>query len=140
MQETFGSENAPLLECEPGRALVAPAVSLLTRVKMVRRSSREVFLNDGIYGNLMEASQAPRLQPAACLVQSHGAPTGPLEPFTIYGPTCDPMDRLPAAVTLPNNIAEDDFVEFCNIGAYGVATSTNFNGYGSSHMLQVQAS
>jgi diaminopimelate decarboxylase len=55
--------NLPELECEPGRALCAPGVSLLTRVKLVRRSNGDLFLNDGIYGGLMEVSQAPDLMP-----------------------------------------------------------------------------
>jgi ornithine decarboxylase len=39
------------------------------------------------------------------------------------------MDRLPAPLMLPAGIAEDDFIEFGAMGAYGAATATRFNGY-----------
>lgn len=51
--EAFGAE-APQLLCEPGRAMVADAFCLATRVKATRDSGA-VFLNDGLYGALAEA-------------------------------------------------------------------------------------
>lgn len=135
--QAFGPENTPALECEPGRAIVAPSVSVLTRVKMVRKATQEVYLNDGIYGNLMESTQAPDLRPVARIVSGKNTITPPQSPFIVYGPTCDPLDRLPGTIMLPTNIAEDDFVEFRNLGAYGMATSTNFNGYGISKIVEV---
>ena len=134
----FARLGIPQLECEPGRAIVAPSTSLLTRVKLVRQESSEVFLNDGIYGNLMEVSQAPELQPEARLIRNGQYHMSNLKPFTLYGPTCDPLDRLPGSLMLPADIAEDDYVEFQCLGAYGSATATLFNGYGQSTLLEVE--
>ncbi len=134
---SFGADDIPNLECEPGRAIVGPSVSVLTRVKLVRNSSREVFLNDGIYGNLMESTQAPSLQPKARIIRNGSKPSRNQQPFIIYGPTCDPLDRLPGTIMLPTDIREDDYIEFQNLGAYGAATATRFNGYGETQMLQV---
>ncbi len=128
----FG-DTAPELECEPGRALCAGSVSLLTRVKLVRGASGDVFLNDGIYGGLMEASQAPSLMPWFRVIREGkvlGA--GATREYTIYGPTCDPLDVLPHKLPLPADLREDDVIEFGGIGAYGNATSTRFNGYGEA--------
>ena len=127
-EQAFGG-NIPALECEPGRGLVAPAFSLLTRVKLVRPRRREVFINDGIYGALMEVSQAPVLMPLFRVLRDGRTLGGEAAAFTVYGPTCDPMDRLPAPLMLPAGIAEDDFIEFGAMGAYGAATATRFNGY-----------
>ena len=52
------------------------------------------------------------------------------EDWTVYGPTCDPLDTLPVSLHLPSDLAEDDYIEFGTLGAYGSATSTRFNGYG----------
>ena len=134
----FSKQKTPALECEPGRAIVAPSTSVLTRVKLVREANNEVFLNDGIYGNLMEASQAADLQPEARLIRNGHYHMANLKPHIIYGPTCDPLDRLPAPIMLPDDIAEDDYVEFQQLGAYGNATSTYFNGYGHSQVIQVR--
>ena len=39
---------------------------------------------------------------------------------------------------LPADSAEDDFIEFSTVGAYGAATATRFNGYGTSAMAIVE--
>lgn len=128
--DAFGKDNAPALECEPGRGIVAPAQSLLTRVKLVKPGRREIFLNDGIYGALMEVSQAPDMIPPCRAIRLDGQMSEEFLDWTVYGPTCDPLDTLPVSLHLPRDIAEDDYIEFGTIGAYGTATSTRFNGYG----------
>ena len=54
-----GVEKLPIgnhcrLMCEPGRALVAEAESLIVRV--VARRGNELFINDGSYGSLFDAA------------------------------------------------------------------------------------
>lgn len=125
----FG-DAMPALECEPGRGIVAPSTSLLTCVKMAKPGRAEVFLNDGIYGALMEISQVPDIVPPHRVIRDGAVLEGvEMRDFTIYGPTCDPLDRLPVAFSLPADIREGDFIEFGAIGAYGAATATRFNGY-----------
>jgi ornithine decarboxylase len=134
----FPDDRRPPLECEPGRGLVASSMSLLTRVKLVKPSRRELFLNDGIYGALLEMSQAPALAPHCRAIRDGVVHDGPLQPFIAFGPTCDPLDRIPGELMLPQDIAEDDFIEFSTVGAYGAATATRFNGYGGSAMIIVE--
>jgi ornithine decarboxylase len=133
---TFG-DTIPHLECEPGRAMVARSVSLLTRVKIVRGGG-DVFLNDGIYGALMEVSQVAELHPPFRVIREGEALTGETAPKTVFGPTCDPLDVLPEKLDLPASIAEGDFIEFGTLGAYGCATMTRFNGYGGHAMVRVR--
>jgi len=136
-EEHFGAERPPL-ECEPGRGLVAPAMSLLTRVKLVKNTRREVYINDGIYGALMEVSQVPCLMPRYRVIRDGATLAGETAPFVLYGPTCDPIDRLPVALELPVDIAEDDYIEFDTLGAYGSATATRFNGFDSGETVSVR--
>ena len=136
--EAFGADFVPPLECEPGRGLVASSTSVLARVKLVKHDSREIYLNDGIYGSLMEVSQVPSIQPFCRAIASGREIEGADVPFTIYGPTCDPLDVLPRPINLPSDIAEGDFVEFGPLGAYGTATSTRFNGYGPAEVVEVE--
>ncbi|HEY7764504.1 MAG TPA: hypothetical protein VIB38_05915 [Aestuariivirgaceae bacterium] len=130
-RKEFGS-HAPGLECEPGRGIVAPSTSLLTRIKLVKHNRNEVFINDGVYGALMEVYQVPDIVPPARAIRDGKELVGPTRPWTVYGPTCDPLDKLPVKFELPVDIREGDFVEFGSIGAYGAATSTRFNGYGGA--------
>ncbi|MFO7771782.1 MAG: type III PLP-dependent enzyme [Roseovarius gahaiensis] len=124
----FG-DHAPDLVCEPGRAMVADAFTLATRVKALRDTGA-VFLNDGIYGGLTEARDigAPgRIR----VLSADGTPRhAPPVPRVVYGPTCDSLDRLPDPLPLPGDLTEGDYVLFDGMGAYSRSLTTRFNGYG----------
>ena len=124
------------LIAEPGRALAAPAMSLLTRIKH-RRPSGEIFLNDGLYGGLMELLMADIALPVRCW-KADGTPlAGENKPAVVFGPTCDSIDRLPRQIDLACAAAEGDYVEFGLAGAYSAATVTRFNGYGALSLVAV---
>ncbi|GAA5072767.1 type III PLP-dependent enzyme [Roseibacterium beibuensis] len=132
----FGDAR-PALVCEPGRAMVAEAVSLALRVKALRPGM--VYLNDGIYGALAE-------QPVMGMTDrlSVMGPDGELRcaapvPRLIWGPTCDSLDRIPGAVALPGDLAEGDYLLIHGMGAYSTATITRFNGYGAMRMATVRS-
>jgi len=132
----FGPD-APGLVCEPGRAMVAEAFTLAAKVKSVR-ACEALFLNDGIYGGLAETplmGAVERLRVLSCEGRVRGgAPIARV----IYGPTCDSIDRLPAAVALPGDVSEGDYLVFAGMGAYSNALSTRFNGYGAHEMVTVR--
>lgn len=133
----FGKGTEPQLECEPGRGLVANCMSLLTRIKLVCSDGDDIFLNDGIYGGLMEFMQVPELQPPFRVIRDGKVVGGPTKPWKVFGPTCDPLDVLPAKLDLPIDLKDEDYVEFGTLGAYGIATSTMFNGYGGHAVIPV---
>ena len=123
----FDSSKTRLI-CEPGRALSAPTMSLLTQVKH-RRENGDIFLNDGIYGSLAEPNLIP-IRPPVRFWRGAGLLIGATSPARIYGPTCDPIDVLPERLQIPEALATGDWMEFGLLGAYSTATMTNFNGYG----------
>lgn len=133
----FGKGTEPALECEPGRGLVANSMSLLTRIKLVCSDGDDIFLNDGIYGGLMEFMQVPELQPPYRVIRDGKVLEGATKPWKVFGPTCDPLDVLPAKLDLPVDIRDEDYIEFGTLGAYGIATSTLFNGYGDHAVVPV---
>lgn len=130
--------DAPQLECEPGRGIVAPSMSLLARVKLVKPKRAEVFMNDGIYGTLMEIYQVRDIIPPVRVIREGRHHDAPKRPYTLYGPTCDPLDKLPVKFELPLDLREGDYIEFGSVGAYGAATSTRFNGYGGAVRYSVR--
>lgn len=129
LAESFGTD-APSLLCEPGRAMVADAAVLATRIKGMRNAGRTVFLNDGIYGGLPDlrdmglSGLVDVVGPEGALRQ--GAPT----PRVVFGPTCNSLDRLPDGLPLPEDAQTGDYLLFGGMGAYSIAMSTAFNGYG----------
>ena len=114
------------LWCEPGRALVAEASSLLAQVEL--RKGDALYLNDGAYGAMFDAAHSKWPFPSR-LVRD-GEASSELKPFRFYGPTCDSLDQMPGPFWLPADVREGDFVEIGMLGAYGVALATRFNGYG----------
>jgi ornithine decarboxylase len=132
----FG-EDHPTLECEPGRGLVATCMSLLTAVKLVCTDGDDLFINDGVYGGLMEYMQAPDLKPPFRLIRDGKELEGVAKSYKVFGPTCDPTDVLPHRLDMHQGIREGDFIEFGTLGAYGLATSTRFNGYGDHKIVAV---
>jgi ornithine decarboxylase len=134
----FGKGNEPRLECEPGRGLVADCMSLLTRVKLVCTDGDDIFINDGVYGGLMEYMQVHELQPPFRMIRDGQAIGGQTKSWKVFGPTCDPLDVLPHRLDLPADLREDDYIEFGTLGAYGIATSTRFNGYGEHEIVDVE--
>lgn len=134
-EKLFGIAGVKL-ECEPGRSIVADSHSLLAQVKLVRNES-EIFLSDGIYGALLECAQVPELMPRVRVIRFDKAVPCPDREYTVYGPTCDPLDVLPGRVKLPASLTEGDYLEFQSLGAYGAATATRFNGYGTRDVVPV---
>jgi ornithine decarboxylase len=136
VRAVFGKQR-PKLECEPGRGLVASCMSLLTKVKLVRQGRDDLFINDGVYGALMEVWQVAELQPPYRIIRNGEYILPGPRPMTVFGPTCDPLDRLPIPLDMPADIQEGDYIEFGTIGAYGSATMTRFNGYGGHETVTV---
>lgn len=116
------------LMCEPGRALVAEAESLI--VKVDGRRGNELYINDGAYGALFDAANLSWIFPMR-QVGDAPKPGGELQPFSLWGPTCDSLDFMPGPFLLPAGIKEGDYIEIGNLGAYGRAIAGRFNGYGA---------
>jgi ornithine decarboxylase len=130
---TLPQEKKISVLCEPGRALVAEGLSLITQV--ILRKGDKLYINDGIYGSFDELtlpgwSADYHLQVFAldgkgrALTQPAGQSA-----FRVYGPTCDTLDVLPRPLMLPETIGPGDFIVFESIGAYSVAVRTDFNGF-----------
>jgi ornithine decarboxylase len=130
------------LWCEPGRALVAEGSSILTKVELKKGDA--LYLNDGSYGSLFDATHAKWPFPVKLF---RGAETaddgealeveGQLRPFRFYGPTCDSIDHMPGPFWLPEDVREGDYIEIGMLGAYGVAMNTRFNGFGDAETVAV---
>lgn len=123
------------LICEPGRALVAEAESLI--VKVDHRRGNELFINDGGYGALFDSCQLGFIFPVR-LIRAGLDAAEALEPFEFWGPTCDSIDHMKGPFLLPKSVREGDYIEIGNVGAYARALSTRFNGYGAYHDVILQ--
>jgi|TARA_Y100000385_G_scaffold113152_1_gene117364 ornithine decarboxylase len=126
----------PPLVCEPGRALVSECYQLLVRVKG-KKIGNILYLNDGIYGAMAEWRDIGPIERLEVIRPSGGTITSPCADFTVFGPTCDSLDRLPGSIALPRAIQDGDYILISGMGAYSNATCTRFNGYGAVECVTI---
>ncbi len=141
------------LWCEPGRAMVASGASMLVRVML--RKGRRLYINDGTYGSLFDAGSLgwrypvrlvrPKAPVRKDAVPTEGTgkgmsvrtPSEKLVGFSFYGPTCDTLDKMKGPFLLPEDTQEGDWIEISQLGAYGAAMQTRFNGFFSETVATV---
>ena len=133
--ENLKLEKLPEIMCEPGRAIVAESGSTIIRVNL--RKKQKLYINDGTYGTLFDAG-TPNIVFPSRLIKSGKIISKKLTAFDFYGPTCDSMDYMKGPFLLPNNIKENDYIELGQLGAYGLTFRTQFNGYFSDEIYEVQ--
>ena len=127
-------ENLPEIICEPGRAIVAESGSTIVRVNL--RKKQKLYINDGTYGSLFDAG-SPNIVFPTRMIPNGRIISKKLTAFNFYGPTCDSMDYMKGPFILPNNIKENDYIELGQLGAYGLTFRTEFNGFYSNEIYEV---
>jgi ornithine decarboxylase len=119
---------------EPGRYICGPAgVALSTVIGRAHRDGRWwYYLDDGLYGTfsgqLYDHSRFP-VEP----VQPHA---GPRLPCVLAGPTCDSIDVVAEDLPMPE-LAIGDLLVARQIGAYTIATATDFNFFPRARVVPV---
>jgi ornithine decarboxylase len=116
---------------EPGRFIVATAATLVSEIIGKARREGKVFyhINDGVYHTF------------SGVVYDHWIPNfhafkeGESEICAVVGPTCDSFDKISLSVELPWNLEVGDYLYTENIGAYGTASSTKFNGFDGAKIV-----
>ena len=130
-------EKMPEILCEPGRAIVAESGSTIVRVNL--RKKQKLYINDGTYGTLFDGG-VPNIVFPTRLITRGRIISKKLTSFDFYGPTCDSMDYMKGPFLLPNNIKENDYIEIGQLGAYGLTFRTQFNGFFSDEIYEVEDS
>ena len=134
--ENLKLNSLPEIICEPGRALVAESGSTIVRVNL--RKKQKLYINDGTYGTLFDAGTPNIVYPSKMIKDSSNKIISKkLTAFDFYGPTCDSMDYMKGPFLLPNNIKENDYIELGQLGAYGLTFRTEFNGFFSNEIYEV---
>ncbi len=133
--ENLKLKKLPEIICEPGRALVAESGSTVVRVNLKKK--QKLYINDGTYGTLFDAG-VPNIVYPSRLITNGRIISKKMTAFDFYGPTCDSMDYMKGPFVLPNNIKENDYIELGQLGAYGLTFRTQFNGYYSNNIFEVE--
>jgi ornithine decarboxylase len=122
------------LWAEPGRALVAGGGSVVVQVQL--RKGSMLYVNDGIFGTLADAGALGFRFPTR-LIRAQAGDGAPHRAFSLYGPTCDSSDVMAGPFLLPDDVAEGDWIELGQLGAYGTCLRTAFNGFDRATLVEV---
>ncbi|KAJ2450808.1 Ornithine decarboxylase [Coemansia sp. RSA 2336] len=134
---------------EPGRYFVASAFSLAVNVIARRQVASDsgpsfmYYVNDGVYGSfncIMFDHQhpVPQVLTRDGRVVDKQSCLGPLCPSSVWGPTCDSIDCIVPAGSLPE-LQIGDWLVFHGMGAYTVCAASRFNGFKISDVVYVDS-
>ncbi len=118
---------------EPGRFMVATAGIAVSKIigKAVRDGKLCYYIDDGVYhtfsGTIFDH----------CHYHPRAFRRGPEQICTVFGPTCDALDVISMAESLPSTLERGDLLYTLNIGAYSAASSTWFNGFPPAKTVHV---
>ena len=129
-------QNVQEITVDATEPLIGTSGALCTRIigcKVMSDQRRHYYIDDGCYGSLSQARDAPPLplgrtqQPQE--QSEKDSTTTPLYMSTVWGPTCDGLDRVCPNVELPT-LQRDDWLVFPKIsGTSGQGLGTAFNGF-----------
>ncbi|KAA6407435.1 MAG: ornithine decarboxylase [Lasallia pustulata] len=132
---------------EPGRYYVSSALTLACNViarrdledPATRTTSYMLYLNDGVYGNFSSII-FDHQHPIPRILQSGGrnracrsSQSGRVTEYSIWGPTCDGIDRITESCTFHEVLDVGDWLYFEEMGAYTRCSATRFNGFTDKH-------
>ena len=124
---------------EPGRYYVASAFTLACNI-IARRDFRDpattqtnymLYLNDGVYGNF--SSLIFDHQIASPRILSKRDRSTHSTEYSLWGPSCDGIDRITGTCTLHGLLDVGDWLYFEEMGAYTKCSATKFNGFTDKH-------
>lgn len=134
---------------EPGRYYVSSAFTIACNV-IARRTIQDpvtgeasymAYINDGLYGNF-SSIMFDHQNPVAKVLRTgrrvlYNTPSaegveGGTE-YSIWGPTCDGIDRITESIRFEHEIDVGDWFYFEEMGAYTKCSATKFNGFSDAH-------
>ena len=106
-------------------------------VNVLLRKGNWLYLNDGAYGSLFDAAHVDFPYPVRVMRDGQLVTDDYDTEYRFYGPTCDSIDAITRPYLLPASMRTGDYIEIGQLGAYGDAMRTNFNGFGDRDEIVV---
>ncbi|KAK7408574.1 Ornithine decarboxylase [Neonectria punicea] len=151
LEEFFPPHNNIEIIAEPGRYYVASAFTIACNI-IARRIVEDptldgkgymVYVNDGVYGNFSNII-FDHQHPVAKILRAGNktlydttiarpTPVGEGVEYSVWGPTCDGIDRISDTARFDLILDVGDWLYFEDMGAYTKCSATQFNGFSNSH-------
>ena len=109
---------------EPGRSIIGNAGILVSKIIYIKKSEKKDFV-------IIDAAMNDLIRPALYgathkILPSTKKKSKSNKTYEIVGPICESTDKF---TTLKNfqELKEKDFIVICDVGAYGMSLSSNYN-------------
>ena len=109
---------------EPGRSIIGNTGTLVTKVIYIKDSGRKKFIIlDAAMNDLMRPALYGAFHKTLAVTKSDKKSK---KPYEFVGPICESTDKF---ITLKKfqELKEKDLIAICDVGAYGMSLSSNYN-------------
>ncbi len=120
----FLKKNKVKIIFEPGRSIIGNAGTLITRIIYIKESERKKFIIlDAAMNDLMRPALYGAIHKTLPIIKSNKISK---KIYEFVGPICESTDKF---TTLKNfqKLKENDLIAICDVGAYGMSLSSNYN-------------
>ncbi len=109
---------------EPGRSIIGNTGMLISKIIYIKKNGTKNFV-------ILDAAMNDLMRPALYGAQHKILPSKKInkrfnKTYEVVGPICESTDKF---ITLKNfqELKEKDFIVICDVGAYGMSLSSNYN-------------
>ena len=109
---------------EPGRSIIGNSGTLITKVIYIKDSeSKKFIILDAAMNDLMRPALYGAIHKTLPVIKSRKVSK---KTYEFVGPICESTDKF---VTIKNfqELQEKDYIAICDVGAYGMSLSSNYN-------------
>lgn len=153
LDDYFPAHSGIHLIAEPGRYYASSVFTLACNI-IARRiigeeqsdangTSYMLYVNDGVYGNF-SSIMFDHQHPVAKILRAGKrflfdtetaapSPAANAIEYSVWGPTCDGIDRITESIQFDATLNEGDWLYFEDMGAYTMCSATTFNGFSNNH-------
>ena len=120
----FLKNNKSKIIFEPGRSIIGDTGTLVSKVIYIKKSGTKNFV---IINAAMNDFMRPALYGASHkMLPSIQKNTNTKKTYEVVGPICESTDKF---TTLKGfqELKENEFIVICDVGAYGMSLSSNYN-------------
>ena len=109
---------------EPGRSIIGSAGTLISKVIYIKRNGKKSFV-------IIDAAMNDLIRPALYGAIHKTLPSIKFNKkennnYELVGPVCESTDKF-ATLKKFQKLREKDYIAICDVGAYGMSLSSNYN-------------
>jgi len=122
--QKFLKKNDTKIIFEPGRSIIGNTALLITKVVYIKETNKKNFI-------ILDAAMNDLMRPALYGSKHKIIPTNKTRKssnkiYEFVGPICESTDKF-STIKGFQKLNEKDFLAICDVGAYGISLSSNYN-------------